>query len=768
VTSTCAIEPTFSLWQTGRFACLIVACLVAGTSSAQPASSSQPAASAPSAPAAAASAAALAAAAAGSNASSGVPAAKSGDTKSTEQKVAPSKVAAIMSLKIEPESVDFQSQSVGTSWVEPLVVKNEGESAVTLTDISTGGDFSVSSNKCELGPGGSCPLFITFKPAKVGTAHSSVVVTLGGTTRVIANLKGVATARCDKDARLACHGVASLGPVIAMVALYALGLLVVRWNLIAVPSRRLLQAEIDAVMARVQNLRTLDGSRDHGLDRIVGLLELARAQAPIEAFWGVPFEVLLWCRGQETAGWSLMHEAEEQLVHFLPVADLRAALERSETELRQVAGPVSMSVAESIRTLLTQCPVTCDATARAVLEEAQTFLAQVAGWQGDFATLGAASAAPAIATDPAKSDQLATAQGISGALAASSLSLKTVIASFGVAPASASAELQILIAHIRDIIVPQAGQLAAQIDAAIQSGSVTKGGLFALFAGASTNLGMPAAQTSARVTAALAERPSHATARWRALYAEAMNIVYSRRDTDLATLLSWHNKTTWLTGCGLLLVLALAAALENDVLFLLGATGGLLSRLSRSLYRQDVPTDYGASWTTLFLSPVVGAIAGWAGVLLVHLCLTLGVLGTMFASISWDNSFNTLSFALALVFGFSERAFDTVLSGLENKVVVGQSTAAAPAAARATISTATLKDARVGQPYADTLSVTGGTGKFTFVVSGGALPVGIELSKDGQFSGSPAKDGPTHFTVHAADSAGTPTAPKDLTILVLP
>ena len=671
-----------------------------------------------------------------------------------------------MSLKTDSEHLDFQDQAVGTSKVDTLVVKNEGDSAVTLTDISTGGDFAVSSSKCELGPGGSCPLFVTFTPSRVGTAHSAVVVTLGGTSRVIATLTGVATARCDKDANLACHGVGSLGPVIAMVVLYALGLLVVRWNMIAVPSRRLLQAEIDAVLTRVQNLKALDGSRAHGLDRIAALLELARAQAPIEAFWGVPFEVLLWCRGQETAGWSLVHEAEEQLVHFLPVADLRAALARSETELRQVAGPVSLSVAESIRTLLAQCPVTCDATARAVLEEAQTFLAQLARWQSvEFATLGAA---PANAADPATSDQRATAQGISGALTASVQSLKTVIASFGVAPASASAELQILIAHIRDIIVPQAGQLAAQIDAALQAGAVTKGSLSTLFTVASTNLGLSAAQTSARVTAALAERPSHATARWRALYAEAMNIVYSRRDTDFATLLSWHNKTTWLTGCGLLLILALAAALENDVLFLLGATGGLLSRLSRSLYRQDVPTDYGASWTTLFLSPVVGAIAGWAGVLLVHLCLTLGVLGPLFASISWDNSFNTLSFALALVFGFSERAFDTVLSGLENKVVVGQATPAAPAATRPTISTSTLKDAHVGQPYVDALSVAGGTGKFTFVVSGGALPSGIALSKDGQFTGSPTKDGPTHFTIQAADSAGTPIAPKDLSILVLP
>lgn len=752
-----AMEPLTAFRRAKRFGCLIAACLVSITAAAQ---------TAPASPVPASGESTAVSAAVTPSSAPPTAAVESHCPRSTDARGTSAK--GIMSLKSGTDCVDFKEQAVGTSTVETLVVTNGGDSAATLTDISTGGDFVVSPSKCELGPGGSCPLFVTFKPTSAHASHSAVVVTQGGTSRVIATLTGVATTRCDKDAKLACHGVESVGPVIAMVLLYALGLLVVRWNMIAVPSRRLLRAEIDAVLARVQNLEALDASRAHGLDRIAALLELAKAQVPIEAFWGFPFEVLLWCRGQETAGWSLVHEAEEQLVHFLPAADLRAALERSETELRQVAGPVSMGVAESIRSLLAQCPVTCDATARAVLEEAQTFLAQVARWQsGEFATLGAA---PANGADPATANQLVMAQGISGTLAASVQSLKTVIASFGAAttPISASAELQILIAHIRDIIIPPAVQLATQIDAALQGGAVTKGSLSALFAGASINLGLPAAQTGGRLTAALAERPSHATARLRALYAEAMNVVYSRRDTDFATLLSWHNKTIWLTGCGLLLILALAAALENDVLFLLGATGGLLSRLSRSLYRQDVPTDYGASWTTLFLSPVVGAIAGWAGVLLVHLCLTLGVLGPLFASVSWDNSFNTLSFALALVFGFSERAFDTVLSGLENKVVVGQSTPAAPAAARPTISTATLKDARVGQPYADALGVAGGTGKFTFVISGGALPIGISLSKEGQFSGSPTKDGPTHFTIQAADSAGVTTAPKALAILVLP
>ena len=83
-----------------------------------------------------------------------------------------------------------------------------------------------------------------------------------------------------------------------------------------------------------------------------------------------------------------------------------------------------------------------------------------------------------------------------------------------------------------------------------------------------------------------------------------------------ASSMSWQNKSVWRIGCGLIFIVVLSAAVGQGPLLLAGAVGGLLSRLSRSLQRADVPTDYGASWTTLFLSPVVGAMAGWSGVLL--------------------------------------------------------------------------------------------------------------------------------------------------------
>ena len=105
--------------------------------------------------------------------------------------------------------------------------------------------------------------------------------------------------------------------------------------------------------------------------------------------------------------------------------------------------------------------------------------------------------------------------------------------------------------------------------------------------------------------------------RQKALLAEALSSVYDRTDKGFADLVSWQNKTAWLVSCGLVLIIALTGAIHHhSILFLVGAAGGLISRLSRSLDRKEVPTDYGASWTTLFLSPVAGGLGAWAGILL--------------------------------------------------------------------------------------------------------------------------------------------------------
>ena len=67
-----------------------------------------------------------------------------------------------------------------------------------------------------------------------------------------------------------------------------------------------------------------------------------------------------------------------------------------------------------------------------------------------------------------------------------------------------------------------------------------------------------------------------------------------------------------------LVIMGALISLGYEVLLLAGAVGGVLSRLQRELVRRDVPSDYGLSWSVLFLSPVSGALSAWAGVLLLQ------------------------------------------------------------------------------------------------------------------------------------------------------
>lgn len=163
--------------------------------------------------------------------------------------------------------------------------------------------------------------------------------------------------------------------------------------------------------------------------------------------------------------------------------------------------------------------------------------------------------------------------------------------------------------------------------------------------------------------------------RRKALLAEALDANFDRDENEFAGLVSWQNKASWLVGCGLVLILMLTGVIHHhSILFLVGATGGLLSRLSRSLDRKDVPTDYGASWTTLFLSPVAGALGAWAGILVSGLAVQLNVLGSVF-NVDWSTApCEPTTLGIALVFGFSERLLDGVFDNLVAKSGVAQST----------------------------------------------------------------------------------------------
>ena len=83
-----------------------------------------------------------------------------------------------------------------------------------------------------------------------------------------------------------------------------------------------------------------------------------------------------------------------------------------------------------------------------------------------------------------------------------------------------------------------------------------------------------------------------------------------------------------------------------------------------------------------------------------------------------------------------------------------------------TVAPTELFPAMSGVSYEVVLAASGGTGSYTFSVSGGSLPHGLSLSSDGTLSGVPDDvPGLFPFTVQAVDTAGA-SATSDLVLQV--
>jgi hypothetical protein len=164
------------------------------------------------------------------------------------------------------------------------------------------------------------------------------------------------------------------------------------------------------------------------------------------------------------------------------------------------------------------------------------------------------------------------------------------------------------------------------------------------------------------------------------LLVEALTYLNDESDNSFAQLTGWQTKAVWLAGVGCTLIVVLAFAIGNAALFIAGAAGGYLSRLARTLKRADVPTDYGASWTTLFLCPIVGALSGWFGILLIVLFADsrIQVLGAAFHQIRWACPFAPFTLGLAFALGISERLFDGIISTLDAQVDKNREAATKP------------------------------------------------------------------------------------------
>ncbi len=71
-----------------------------------------------------------------------------------------------------------------------------------------------------------------------------------------------------------------------------------------------------------------------------------------------------------------------------------------------------------------------------------------------------------------------------------------------------------------------------------------------------------------------------------------------------------------------------------------------------------------------------------------------------------------------------------------------------------TVTPPTLPAGTRNVAYSQNVGATGGTGPYTFTISGGALPAGVTMNSAGLISGTPTAAGPVSFTVRALDTLG--------------
>jgi hypothetical protein len=170
--------------------------------------------------------------------------------------------------------------------------------------------------------------------------------------------------------------------------------------------------------------------------------------------------------------------------------------------------------------------------------------------------------------------------------------------------------------------------------------------------------------------------------RWRDELSQLLAELFNTRDATYNQLVSLYGKAGWLVIAAYLPVVALLAAGYGPIL-LAGFVGGLVSRMQRLVYGRGRPTAYGASWVPLFLAPLLGALAAWAGLHLLALLQALSIanLATLLPP-GGDVRLSTSApiLGLATLLGFSERLFNQ-LGDQADKVLAPDSDGGSPATA---------------------------------------------------------------------------------------
>ena len=143
---------------------------------------------------------------------------------------------------------------------------------------------------------------------------------------------------------------------------------------------------------------------------------------------------------------------------------------------------------------------------------------------------------------------------------------------------------------------------------------------------------------------------------YRAYLDELLGEIYEASNGNAIQLAGLYNRATWVILVALL-PLAVLAGLGYGVLLVAGAIGGLVSRMQRLVFSTRIPISYGSSWAPLFCAPILGALAAWAGLVLISLLQTAGVLqlSALQTSLADLKAPSAAVLGTAILLGVSER-----------------------------------------------------------------------------------------------------------------
>jgi hypothetical protein len=143
---------------------------------------------------------------------------------------------------------------------------------------------------------------------------------------------------------------------------------------------------------------------------------------------------------------------------------------------------------------------------------------------------------------------------------------------------------------------------------------------------------------------------------YRAYLDELLGEIYEASSGKASQLAGLYNRATWVILVALL-PLTVLAGLGYGVLLLAGAIGGLVSRMQRLVFSKHIPITYGSSWAPLFCAPILGALAAWAGLVLISLLQATGVLQLAALQTSLDQlrAPSAAVLGTAILLGMSER-----------------------------------------------------------------------------------------------------------------